>query len=72
MPVVVTAAIKPTPSIGKPQETVNIKEMKETTYSTHGRHDPCIVQRAVPVIEAALAVAVLDMLLEEKTYAGTI
>lgn len=72
MPVVVTAAIKPTPSIGKPQETVNIKEMKESTYSTHGRHDPCIVQRAVPVIEAALAVAVLDMLLEEKTYAGTI
>ncbi len=72
MPVVVTATIKPTPSIGKPQETVNIEEMRETVYKTHGRHDPCIVQRAVPVIEAALAVAVLDMVLEEKTYAGTI
>ena len=72
MPVVVTATIKPTPSIGKPQNTVNIDEMKETVYRTHGRHDPCIVQRAVPVIEAALSVAVLDMLLEEKSYAGTI
>jgi len=72
MPIVVKATVKPTPSIGKEQLSVNIDEMKETVIKTHGRHDPCIVQRAVPVIEAALAIAVLDMLLEEKTYAGTI
>ncbi len=72
MPVVVTATIKPTPSIGQEQETVNIKEMKQVSFGTHGRHDPCIVQRAVPVIEAALAISALDMILEEKTYAGSI
>lgn len=72
MPVVVTTTVKPTPSIGKEQETVNIKEMKEVSSRTHGRHDPCIVQRAVPVIEAALAIAALDLLLEEKTHAGSI
>lgn len=72
MPVVVTAGVKPTPSIGKPQKTVNVKKMEDTVFTVHGRHDPCIVQRAVPVVEAALAVAVLDLLLEEKTYAGTI
>jgi len=70
MPVVVTATIKPTPSIGKEQETVNIKEMKNVVSGTHGRHDPCIVQRAVPVIEAALAIVTLDLILEGKTYAG--
>lgn len=72
MPVVVTATIKPTPSIGAEQETVNIDEMKETTIKICGRHDPCIVQRAVPVIEAAISVAILDMVLEERIYAGTI
>ena len=72
MPIVVTATIKPTPSIGKMQDTVNIKTMQETGHQTHGRHDPCIVQRAVPVIEAGLAVSILDMLLEAKSYAGTI
>ncbi len=69
MPVVVTATVKPTPSIGKEQETVNIKEMKEVSFGTHGRHDPCIVQRAVPVIEAALAIVTLDLVLEGRTYA---
>ncbi len=72
MPVVVTATIKPTPSIGKEQETVSVSTMTEVVAKTHGRHDPCIVQRAVPVIEAALAIAVLDLLLEGKTYDGTI
>lgn len=69
MPVLVTATIKPTPSISKEQNTVNIDEMKEIVHTIHGRHDPCIVQRAVPVIESALSIAVLDMLLEGKTYA---
>ena len=70
MPVVVTATIKPTPSIAKEQETVNVKEMKEVTAGISGRHDPCIVQRAVPVIEAALAISALDMILEAKAYVG--
>ena len=70
MPVVVNTTIKPTPSIGMTQNTVNIKEMKEVQFETHGRHDPCIVQRAVPVVEAALAIVALDLILEGKTYAG--
>ncbi|MBR4890992.1 MAG: chorismate synthase [Clostridia bacterium] len=68
MPIVVSAGIKPTPSIGKEQNTVNIDEMKEIKMSICGRHDPCIVQRAVPVIESAVAIAILDMILECKTY----
>ena len=70
MPVVVTATIKPTPSIAREQETVDIKQMKEVTTSINGRHDPCIVQRAVPVVEAGLAICALDMLLESKAYIG--
>lgn len=69
MPVFVTATIKPTPSISKEQETVNIDTMENTTIEIKGRHDPCIVQRAIPVIEAALAITVLDLILEAKTYA---
>ncbi len=69
MPIAVTACIKPTPSILMEQETVNIDEMKEVIYKNGGRHDPCIVIRAVPVIESALAISMADMLLEAKTYA---
>lgn len=68
MPIVVTATIKPTPSIGLEQETINVKEMKEVKAGIHGRHDPCIVQRAVPVIEAGMAICALDMILESKAY----
>ncbi|MBE6958846.1 MAG: chorismate synthase [Ruminococcaceae bacterium] len=63
MPVVFTAAIKPTPSIGQSQQTVNLKTGEITTVEVKGRHDPCIVPRAVPVIEAAAAIAVYDMIL---------
>lgn len=69
MPVVFTATIKPTPSIGREQETVNIETKENIKTKIEGRHDPCIVQRAVPVIEAATAIVVLDMILEAKTYA---
>lgn len=72
MPVLVTATVKPTPSIGQEQETVDIKANKEVTYAVCGRHDPCIVQRAVPVVESALAVVTLDLILEGKTYAGAV
>ena len=69
MPVVLTVTIKPTPSIGLKQESVNIETMKNTTIKIEGRHDPCIVGRAVAVIEAALAIVTLDLILEAKTYA---
>ncbi len=69
MPVVFSTTIKPTPSIGKEQETVNIETNENITARISGRHDPCIVQRAVPVIEAATAIVLLDLILEAKTYA---
>ncbi len=69
MPLLFTTAIKPTPSIAKPQETVNIDSKTEETISIHGRHDPCIVPRAVCVLEAAAAIVLTDLLLEAKTYA---
>lgn len=65
MPLVVNVAIKPTPSIAKEQETVDLSTMQNTTLSIRGRHDPCIVPRAVPVVEAVTALTVLDMLMEE-------
>ena len=60
MPLVFQAAIKPTPSISLPQQTVSLSAMEERTLEVKGRHDPCIVPRAVPVIEAAAAIAVFD------------
>lgn len=63
MPVVVHAAIKPTPSIAKAQATVDGKTMQPVELKLQGRHDPCIVPRAVPVIEAAVALCILDLLL---------
>lgn len=66
MPIVFTTAFKPTPSIGKEQRTVDVKTMENTTVTVKGRHDPCIAVRAVPVVEAVAATAILDMLLEES------
>lgn len=65
MPLLVRAAFKPTPSIAKPQQTVNLTTMQTETLVIEGRHDPCVVVRAVPVVEAAVALCILD-LLEEK------
>lgn len=64
MPIVFRAAFKPTPSIGVMQESVSLSEMKNVPLQIAGRHDPCIVQRAVPVVEAAAAIAMLDILLD--------
>lgn len=66
MPVIVRAAFKPTPSIGIEQETVDLRTMENTTLTVRGRHDPCIVHRAVPCVEAAVAIAVYDALLQRK------
>lgn len=63
MPIVFRVAVKPTPSIAKEQETINIKEGMNSTVKVKGRHDACIVPRVVPVIEAAAAIAVFDLLL---------
>ena len=62
MPIVFRTAIKPTPSIVKPQQSVNLITMAETSLQITGRHDPCIVPRAVPVIEAAAAIAIYDLI----------
>lgn len=62
MPVVFRAAMKPTPSIGKEQDSVSLSEKTDKKLTIHGRHDPCIVQRAVPVIEAVAAISILDIL----------
>ena len=64
MPIVFRAAIKPTPSIAKEQDTVNLLTGENTKLSVVGRHDPCIVPRALPCIEAAAAIAIYDALLE--------
>jgi chorismate synthase len=66
MPLVVRAAIKPTPSIARPQESVDAMTMQDTTIQVAGRHDPCIVPRAVPVIEACLAICSLDAILSDR------
>lgn len=65
MPIVFRVVIKPTPSIGKKQETVNLDTMENTEFSVHGRHDPCIAHRAACVVEAGAAIALLDMLLSK-------
>lgn len=71
MPVIFRAAFKPTPSIAKEQKTVSLSRMENVTLSVGGRHDPCIVVRAVPVVEAAAALAVCDLLLDApKTAPG--
>ena len=64
MPVVFRVAVKPTPSIASPQQTVNLDTMQPETLRITGRHDPCIVPRAVPVVEAVAAIAVADLILE--------
>ncbi len=63
MPIIFNVAIKPTPSIAKKQNSVSLKDKTEKELEIVGRHDPCIVQRAVPVIEAVTALTILDIVL---------
>ena len=62
MPVIFRAAIKPTPSIAKEQQSVNLRTKTAEMLTVKGRHDPCIVPRAVPCVEAAAAIAIINIL----------
>lgn len=62
MPIIFRTAFKPTPSISAEQDSVDIHEKTNTKLCVHGRHDPCIVPRAVPVVEAAAAVALINLM----------
>lgn len=62
MPITFKVAVKPTPSIAQVQDTINLETRQNDTLEIKGRHDPCIVLRAVPVIEAITAVTILDLL----------
>ncbi len=66
MPIVFRVAFKPTPSIGKEQQSISMNRHVETKLVIQGRHDPCIVPRAVPCVEAAAAIAVYDAFLSYK------
>ena len=63
MPVIFRCAIKPTPSISRPQQSISLAEARNQELIVKGRHDPCIVPRAVPVVEAAAAIALFDLIL---------
>lgn len=62
MPVLFQVAMRPTPSIGREQDTVNLSTMENAKLTIQGRHDPCIVHRAVPVVEGAAALAICELL----------
>ena len=66
MPLVFNTAIKPTPSIAKVQQSVSLSKLSQQALQIQGRHDPCIVPRAVPVVEAAAALALFDAYLARK------
>ena len=68
MPITLKVAVKPTPSISQPQETIDYSAMKNETLVVKGRHDPCIVARAVPCVEAAVSLAVLSHMLEYPNF----
>ena len=65
-------AIKPTPSIARPQKTIVYDSTEEAEIEVHGRHDPCIVPRAVPCVEAAAAVVITDLVLTERPASSTV
>ncbi len=67
MPILVRVAFKPTPSIAKKQMSVSLGRRQNVPIEISGRHDPCVVPRAVPCVEAATAVCLLDLILTEPT-----
>lgn len=71
MPLIFRAAIKPTPSISLPQNSIDPETNTPATLEVKGRHDPCIVPRAVPCFEAVAAIAILDAMMEQQTCTAT-
>lgn len=67
--IVLSCFMRPTPSIAKPQQTVSLKTGQDAILSLHGRHDPCIVIRAVPVVEAMMAIGLMEMWKERQACA---
>lgn len=63
MPIALRVAFKPTPSIAKEQESVSLRRQENAPLTIHGRHDPCVVPRAVPVVEAVVACVIYDMMI---------
>lgn len=68
MPLIFRIALKPTPSISLPQNSISFSNMENRELTVKGRHDPCIVPRAVPVVEAAAAIVLMDVLLGEGNF----
>lgn len=66
MPLIFRTAIKPTSSIGRLQRTIDIEKMENVEIEVQGRHDACIVPRAVPVIEAAAAIGLLELIMQNE------
>ena len=66
MPLTTKVAFKPTPSIAREQDSVDLETKENTKLTVTGRHDPCVAVRAVPVVEAALAIGILDCIMEQK------
>ena len=62
MPIIFRAAVKPTPSIAQMQNSVDLQKKENAELEIHGRHAPCIVPRAVPVIEAVTAIAIANLM----------
>ena len=71
LPVIWRMAVKPTPSIGREQQSVDLETGRDATLKVRGRHDPCIVPRAVPVAEAACAIALLGAMIEDGALDST-
>ncbi len=68
MPITLRVAFKPTPSIAQPQQTIDMKNMTNETLQVKGRHDPCVVPRAVPCVEAAVNIALLNHMLQYPNF----
>ena len=66
MPLITRLAFKATPSISQEQDSVNLETGENTKLVIKGRHDPCVVVRAVPIVEAALAIGILDCMMEDE------
>ena len=72
MPIIFRVALKPTASIGRSQRTIDMEKNENAEINIVGRHDPCIVVRAVPVVEAATALVILDLLMDINRYNGLV